>query len=63
MNIDKPGTGHGFTLPFMHHKTVNPETGNREHRLPFIGFLPNKIRNHFIAMMGEFAGRSCHHPL
>nr|POE89910.1 aquaporin-1 [Quercus suber] len=45
-----------FNFAFMHKKAINPETGNREHRLPFIGFLPNKIRNHFIAMMGEFAG-------
>ncbi|GAB7359534.1 hypothetical protein MBLNU230_g6723t1 [Neophaeotheca triangularis] len=25
-------------------------------RVPFLGFLPNKPRNHFIAMLGEFAG-------
>ena len=25
-------------------------------RVPFIGFLPDSIRNHFIAMAGEFAG-------
>nr|POE62505.1 aquaporin-like protein 2 [Quercus suber] len=53
----KPDDGDNFfNFAFMHKKAINPETGNREHRLPFIGFLPNKIRNHFVAMMGEFAG-------
>ena len=40
-----------------------PGLGNKEepghlneHRLPFIGFLPNRVRNHFIAMVGEFIG-------
>ncbi|KXL44994.1 hypothetical protein M433DRAFT_108626 [Acidomyces richmondensis BFW] len=28
----------------------------KEHRLPLIGYLPNRIRNHFIAMCGEFIG-------
>lgn len=25
-------------------------------RLPFLGFLPDSFRNHFIAMLGEFVG-------
>lgn len=29
---------------------------HKEHRVPFLGFLPNKTRNHFIAMVGEFIG-------
>ncbi|KAF2209466.1 hypothetical protein CERZMDRAFT_27091, partial [Cercospora zeae-maydis SCOH1-5] len=40
-----------------------PGLGNKEepghlneHRLPYIGFLPNRVRNHFIAMVGEFIG-------
>lgn len=28
----------------------------KELRVPFLGFLPNKPRNHFIAMVGEFIG-------
>ncbi|KXT08079.1 hypothetical protein AC579_3802 [Pseudocercospora musae] len=35
----------------------NKERSNKnELRLPFLGFLPNKARNHFIAMVGEFIG-------
>lgn len=33
--------------------TADPK---KDLRLPLIGFLPNKIRNHFIAMMAEFVG-------
>ncbi|KAK3670723.1 Aquaporin-1 [Recurvomyces mirabilis] len=40
-------------LPGIEH---NPEKGRKELRLPGIGFMPNKFRNHFIAMMGEFVG-------
>ncbi|WPG99722.1 putative major intrinsic protein [Acrodontium crateriforme] len=29
---------------------------NKDLRLPLVGFLPNKVRNHFIAMMAEFVG-------
>lgn len=35
------------------------ETGSsdkKELRVPGIGFLPNKARNHFVAMVGEFCG-------
>ena len=28
----------------------------KELRLPGIGFLPNRVRNHFVAMVGEFIG-------
>ncbi|KAK4555399.1 Aquaporin-1 [Recurvomyces mirabilis] len=40
-------------LPGIEH---NPEKGRKELRLPGIGFMPNKFRNHFVAMMGEFVG-------
>ena len=32
------------------------QTHKNELRLPGIGFLPNKVRNHFVAMVGEFLG-------
>ncbi|KAJ6781030.1 hypothetical protein PWT90_04770 [Aphanocladium album] len=32
------------------------DTAIGEIRLPFVGFLPNKFRNHFIATIGEFTG-------
>lgn len=40
----------------MRHRVRDPTKGPKELRLPFVGFLPNKIRNHFIAFMGEFVG-------
>ncbi|KAK3646365.1 Aquaporin-1 [Elasticomyces elasticus] len=62
MNIDKP-SDRFMNLPFMSSKKktdtgmgTNPVTKRRELRLPLIGFLPNKIRNHFICMLGEFVG-------
>ncbi|KAK5002640.1 Aquaporin-1 [Cryomyces antarcticus] len=52
MNIDyKPSNT--VSLPFVKPK---PHDATKEQRLPGFGWLPNKIRNHFIAMMGEFAG-------
>ena len=40
-------------LPFMHAKTseIPPQR-----RLPGLRFLPKRIRNHFIAVLGEFVG-------
>ena len=32
------------------------ETDKKELHLPLVGYLPNKVRNHFIAMVGEFCG-------
>lgn len=59
MNINKP-TDRFLNLPFIHYKekpTVDAADNPRnELRFPFIGFLPNKIRNHFIAFCGEFCG-------
>lgn len=34
----------------------NSDSEPKELRLPLIGFLPNKLRNHFIALIGEFVG-------
>ena len=54
MNIGKPSSNF-IQLPFMKRReTGDPE--KKELRLPFVGFLPNKVRNHFIAMVGEFCG-------
>ena len=32
------------------------QPSNVSNRSPFIGFLPDSFRNHFVAMLGEFAG-------
>lgn len=42
----------GFVFPGMRAKVQSMKTK----RLPFIGFLPDSVRNHFIAMVGEFVG-------
>jgi len=53
MYSDRQGpSGRFFNLPFMRKK----DHSKRELHLPFVGYLPNKIRNHFIAMAGEFVG-------
>jgi aquaporin related protein len=50
MNLDRPGRG--ITLPFMKYR----ESTQHEHRLSGFGWLPNKVRNQFIAVVGEFVG-------
>jgi len=52
MNVNPPRGG--ISLPFLKYKeNDNP---NHENRLPGFEWLPNRVRNHFIAMMGEFSG-------
>jgi aquaporin related protein len=59
MNITEPT---GFRLPGSKTKTnLENDTQRDGHakqymRIPGMGFLPNKFRNHFIAMVGEFIG-------
>ena len=43
-------------LPFMKRRDTPSAPNKNELRLPGVGFLPNKVRNHFIAMVGEFLG-------
>lgn len=59
MNSDRAGPSDQFwNLPGMKHRARDPATGKRELKLPLIGFLPNKMRNHFIAMAGEYVARN-----
>jgi len=55
MNFDNQGE-RLFNLPFLKkiHRSKDPH--KKELRIPFIGFLPNKLRNHIIAFIGEFVG-------
>lgn len=55
MNIDRPSQ-RLINLPFMHREVINDTTDKNELHFPLIGYLPNKVRNHFVAMSGEFAG-------
>ena len=37
-------------------KRQDTSASNNELRIPGLGFLPNRVRNHFVAMVGEFIG-------
>ncbi|KAM0713558.1 hypothetical protein Q7P37_010520 [Cladosporium fusiforme] len=53
MNSDRAGpSGRFINLPFMRHK----DHSKNELHLPLVGYLPNRVRNHFVAMIGEFVG-------
>lgn len=56
MNINQPVQGRAFALPFT--KAANPkaELSDKELRLPFLKHVPDHLRNHFIAMCGEYVG-------
>lgn len=54
MNINKPSDVF-MVLPFVRRK-VQEGNQSSERRLPGFGWLPNKVRNHFIAWVGEFVG-------
>jgi aquaporin related protein len=45
--MNRSNTGIHIPVPGLGNKeTPGP---HKEHRVPFLGFLPNRIRNHFIA--------------
>lgn len=54
MNIDSPSSNF-IQLPFMKRRDT-PTENKKERRLPLIGYMPNRLRNHFVAMVGEFVG-------
>lgn len=50
MRSDRQGpSGRFLNLPFMRKKNHKV----RELHLPLIGYLPNRVRNHITAMIGE----------
>ena len=54
MNVDRPAESF-MVLPGMRKPTTDPNHPG-ERRLTGFGWLPNRVRNLFIAMMSEFAG-------
>ncbi|MCJ1413833.1 hypothetical protein MMC32_000158 [Xylographa parallela] len=56
-NIE-PNAHGGFAVPGRKRRirTTDETASKISNRLPYLNFLPNAARNHFIAMMGEFAG-------
>ncbi|KAG9388121.1 Aquaporin [Pyrenophora tritici-repentis] len=56
MNINQPVQGRALALPFTKAANPNATLTDRDLRLPFISRVPDNIRNHFVAMCGEFVG-------
>lgn len=63
MNVNEPQQALGLNIPGLrskeHRATPHPSapsTSSPSNRLPFLDFLPDGFRNHFIAMSGEFVG-------
>ena len=55
MNLNEQSTRF-MQLPFMKRPEAQDSSKHKEKTLPLVGRLPNKVRNHFIAMVGEFCG-------
>ena len=45
-----------FALPFTKAADPNAQLTDADYRLPFADRIPDNVRNHFIAMCGEFVG-------
>lgn len=56
MNVATPKIKGGLVLPGMKHNPASSGSSQHSHRIALFNFLPDKVRNHFIAMCGEFAG-------
>lgn len=57
MNISQPSSSRFLHLPGMNRpETQSNASTKRALRLPLIGYLPNQVRNHFIAATSEFVG-------
>lgn len=52
----EPHAPSGFKLPWRAAQKVDDTKSHISNRMPLLNFLPGSFRNHFIAMMGEFAG-------
>lgn len=56
MNINQPLAGRGFAIPFTKAADPNANLNDGDLRLPLVHRIPDSIRNHFVAMCGEFVG-------
>jgi aquaporin related protein len=56
MNVDRPARK--IRLPWQKRAHILPDDSETQvsRRVPFLGFLPLAVKNHFVAMSGEFAG-------
>ena len=55
MNLDSKLSSNFMQLPFMKRRDTS-DSNKKEKTLPLVGRVSNKIRNHFVAMVGEFCG-------
>ena len=55
-NVDRPARQ--IRLPWQKGESIPPNESETfaTRRVPMLSFLPLKVKNHFVAMMGEFAG-------
>ena len=56
MQINEPTTRWLYLPGMTRDRTDSPDGPLNELRLPLLGYLPNKARNHLVAIIGEFAG-------
>ncbi|KAN0106249.1 aquaporin [Hyaloscypha variabilis] len=59
MNINEPSHRLGFVLPFINKdiKRRGTRTSSlKSNRLPFLGWIPDNLRDHFVATSAEYAG-------
>lgn len=52
----QPLQGRGLAIPFTKAANPNAELDDSELRLPLLNKIPDSLRNHFIAMCGEYVG-------
>jgi hypothetical protein len=52
----QPLHGRAFALPFSKAADTDAELTDGDLRLPFVHRVPDSIRNHFVAMCGEYVG-------
>ncbi|KAM0722082.1 hypothetical protein Q7P37_003008 [Cladosporium fusiforme] len=56
MNINQPLQGRGLAIPFTKAADPDAQLDDNDLRLPLLNMIPDSLRNHFIAMCGEFVG-------
>ncbi|KAK6436816.1 Aquaporin-1 [Oleoguttula sp. CCFEE 5521] len=55
-NHQEPLKGRGLALPFTKANRTDAVLNDEDIRLPFLSKVPDSVRNHFVAMTGEFVG-------
>lgn len=55
MNVDRPSRS-VFHLPFMSRNNSSEDSQPGARHMPIFELLPDKYRNHLVAMLGEFMG-------